>query len=72
MALKKVMAPVVSEDTEGIDGKVSNEKQKKGLFLDESEWEILCLSEEGELKQSLFFSGKPLFKFVIWIKKCAF
>lgn len=32
MALKKVMAPVVSEDTEEIGGKVFNEKEKKGLF----------------------------------------
>lgn len=33
MALKKVMAPVVSEDTEEIGGKVfSEKKKKKGLF----------------------------------------
>lgn len=32
MALKKAMAPVVSEDTEQIDGKVFNMKEKKGLF----------------------------------------
>lgn len=54
MALKKVMAPVVSEDTEEIDGKVFKEKEKKGLFC-MSLREILCLSEERELKQFVLF-----------------
>lgn len=55
------MALVVSKNTEEIGGKVFNENKKKGLFLYKWLREILCLSQEGELKQSLFFSGKPLF-----------
>lgn len=56
MALKKVMAPVVSEDTKEIDGKVFNKKEKKWRFC-------MSLSERNSV---LVRGGRAKAEFVLF------
>lgn len=64
-----------SEGTSGEWGygrmeKFSMSVRVKGIFG--WVWEKFCVSEEVELKQSMFFSGKFLYNFAAWLKKYAF